>query len=187
VEGVQDGASEESSTAADWPDLPLKAWEDTFATLHLWTQVVGKIRLARAPMIPRPRIRRDSGRLDHLEEVAHRWSGLDDPRRPLAAEQSQVRRRLFRQLQRGLFDIELYESLSLSLRSAIATSGIALPDSTAPRPPMPFAPRQCCMWRTSHGRRGQLIESHFRVRLIGEIGLHLGQVISGNLRSKKTR
>ena len=30
-----------------WPDLPLAAWRDTFATLHLWTQIVGKIRLAR--------------------------------------------------------------------------------------------------------------------------------------------
>jgi hypothetical protein len=35
----------------DWPDLPLGAWADTCATLHLWTQVVGKIRLAHAPMM----------------------------------------------------------------------------------------------------------------------------------------
>jgi hypothetical protein len=34
-----------------WPDLPLAAWRDTCATLQLWTQVVGKVRLARAPMI----------------------------------------------------------------------------------------------------------------------------------------
>jgi hypothetical protein len=33
-----------------WPDLPLQAWEDTCETLHLWTQVVGKVRLALAPM-----------------------------------------------------------------------------------------------------------------------------------------
>ena len=39
------------STAGDWPDLPLSAWADTCATLHLWTQVVGKIRLAHAPMV----------------------------------------------------------------------------------------------------------------------------------------
>jgi len=32
---------------AQWPELPLAAWRDTFATLHLWTQIVGKIRLAR--------------------------------------------------------------------------------------------------------------------------------------------
>jgi len=37
--------------ATDWPDLPLSEWADTCATLHLWTQVVGKIRLAHAPMI----------------------------------------------------------------------------------------------------------------------------------------
>jgi len=29
-----------------WPELPFAAWRDTCATLHLWTQVVGKIRLA---------------------------------------------------------------------------------------------------------------------------------------------
>ena len=34
-----------------WPALPLKAWDDTRATLHLWTQVVGKIRLALAPHV----------------------------------------------------------------------------------------------------------------------------------------
>jgi len=35
----------------DWPALPFEAWKDTCATLHLWTQVVGKIRLAKAPMM----------------------------------------------------------------------------------------------------------------------------------------
>jgi hypothetical protein len=29
-----------------WPSLPLEAWSDTAATLHLWTQIVGKVRLA---------------------------------------------------------------------------------------------------------------------------------------------
>ncbi|HYE40814.1 MAG TPA: DUF5996 family protein [Ramlibacter sp.] len=33
-----------------WPALSLAAWRDTYATLHLWTQVVGKTRLALAPM-----------------------------------------------------------------------------------------------------------------------------------------
>ncbi|HET7611224.1 MAG TPA: DUF5996 family protein [Rhodanobacteraceae bacterium] len=31
-----------------WPALPYDAWKDTYATLHLWSQVVGKIALARA-------------------------------------------------------------------------------------------------------------------------------------------
>jgi len=39
------------SDQEDWPDLPLSEWADTCATLHLWTQVVGKIRLAHAPMV----------------------------------------------------------------------------------------------------------------------------------------
>jgi hypothetical protein len=32
-----------------WPALPLAQWQDTRDTLHLWTQVVGKVRLALAP------------------------------------------------------------------------------------------------------------------------------------------
>ena len=34
-----------------WPSLPLKDWQDTYATLHMWTQVVGKVRLQLAPHI----------------------------------------------------------------------------------------------------------------------------------------
>ena len=32
-----------------WPSLPLDAWRDTYATLHMWTQIVGKVRLAQTP------------------------------------------------------------------------------------------------------------------------------------------
>jgi hypothetical protein len=35
----------------EWSELPLIAWADTCDTLQLWTQVVGKIRLAHAPMV----------------------------------------------------------------------------------------------------------------------------------------
>src|SRR6266852_7741581 len=33
-----------------WPSLPLEAWQDTYATLHMWMQIVGKIRLALCPL-----------------------------------------------------------------------------------------------------------------------------------------
>jgi Family of unknown function (DUF5996) len=36
---------------APWPELPTTAWRDTYATLHLWTQIIGKIRLTRAPWL----------------------------------------------------------------------------------------------------------------------------------------
>jgi hypothetical protein len=36
---------------ATWPDLPFAAWRDTCATLQLFTQVVGKIRLVRSPWL----------------------------------------------------------------------------------------------------------------------------------------
>lgn len=46
----------EGVTAADdkadqWPALPLQQWKDTCATLHMWTQIVGKIRLALTPLV----------------------------------------------------------------------------------------------------------------------------------------
>ena len=40
-----------TGNATVWPSLPLAEWQDTCATLHLWTQVVGKIRLAQAPLV----------------------------------------------------------------------------------------------------------------------------------------
>ncbi len=32
-----------------WPALPFAEWQDTASTLHMWTQIVGKIRLALTP------------------------------------------------------------------------------------------------------------------------------------------
>ena len=37
------------SSVDAWPDLPFAAWNDTATTLHLWTQIVGKVRLAQTP------------------------------------------------------------------------------------------------------------------------------------------
>jgi hypothetical protein len=34
-----------------WPELPLAAWQDTYDTLHMWTQIVGKIRMTLTPLI----------------------------------------------------------------------------------------------------------------------------------------
>ena len=35
----------------DWPELPLAAWQDTYATLHMWSQIVGKVRMALSPRV----------------------------------------------------------------------------------------------------------------------------------------
>ena len=40
----------EPAAQEEWPPLPFDEWEDTLATLHRWTQMVGKTRLALAPM-----------------------------------------------------------------------------------------------------------------------------------------
>ena len=54
--GVDDaeGSMTESSLSNRpecWPALPLEAWKDTYATLHMWTQIVGKVRLRLTPLV----------------------------------------------------------------------------------------------------------------------------------------
>jgi hypothetical protein len=44
--------------AGTWPELPWREWEPTISTLHVWVQIVGKVRLALAPP------------LNHLWQVA---------------------------------------------------------------------------------------------------------------------
>jgi hypothetical protein len=41
----------ENAKSEIWPDLPYSAWRETRETLHLWTQIVGKIRLALTPWL----------------------------------------------------------------------------------------------------------------------------------------
>jgi Family of unknown function (DUF5996) len=38
-------------TQIPWPELPTESWRDTYETLHLWSQVIGKVRLARTPWL----------------------------------------------------------------------------------------------------------------------------------------
>jgi hypothetical protein len=40
-----------TSPSAAWPEIPLEGWADTYVTLHMWTQVVGKVRLALTPNV----------------------------------------------------------------------------------------------------------------------------------------
>jgi hypothetical protein len=42
---------DDDSTAQRWPMLPLEEWSKTRDTLHLWTQIVGKVRLANTPLV----------------------------------------------------------------------------------------------------------------------------------------
>jgi hypothetical protein len=39
------------ATVPQWPDLPLTAWSEACDTLHLWTQIVGKVRIALTPLV----------------------------------------------------------------------------------------------------------------------------------------
>ncbi len=40
-----------SANLENWPELPLAAWQGTYDTLHMWMQIVGKVRLALSPKI----------------------------------------------------------------------------------------------------------------------------------------
>jgi hypothetical protein len=40
-----------NSVEQDWPALPFEEWETTYRTLHMWTQIVGKIRLMLTPLV----------------------------------------------------------------------------------------------------------------------------------------
>jgi hypothetical protein len=40
-----------TATIDAWPELPLAAWQDTYATLHMWTQIVGHVRMALTPLV----------------------------------------------------------------------------------------------------------------------------------------
>lgn len=40
-----------SRPSDEWPPIPYEEWQDTCATLHLWTQIVGKIRLMQTPWV----------------------------------------------------------------------------------------------------------------------------------------
>jgi hypothetical protein len=46
---IQEGAAQ--SREESWPALPLETWKETRDTLHRWTQMVGKLRLAHAPPV----------------------------------------------------------------------------------------------------------------------------------------
>src|SRR6266850_1846536 len=40
-----------STNQSVWPKLAFEVWKDTLATLHMWTQIVGKIRLVQSPLV----------------------------------------------------------------------------------------------------------------------------------------
>lgn len=51
MEIAQARAAAAAQPREDWPALNFDDWKDSCATLHLWTQIIGKIRLARTPWI----------------------------------------------------------------------------------------------------------------------------------------
>ncbi len=41
----------ERKAAERWPALPYPAWKETYETLHMWTQIVGKVRMELSPFL----------------------------------------------------------------------------------------------------------------------------------------
>lgn len=48
---MSETASKSMLPSEAWPGLPLDRWQETYATIHMWTQIVGKIRLALSPPV----------------------------------------------------------------------------------------------------------------------------------------
>ncbi|WP_252445124.1 DUF5996 family protein [Pseudonocardia humida] len=44
-------SAETINSATSWPSVRVSDWTPTRDTLHMWTQVVGKIRMAHAPLL----------------------------------------------------------------------------------------------------------------------------------------
>ncbi len=52
VDGVRDETTARATDRSPaWPSLPVAAWQPTRDTLHLWTQIVGKVRLANTSLV----------------------------------------------------------------------------------------------------------------------------------------
>src|SRR5216684_5741034 len=45
------GSLDRQSASDFWPALPFSEWQATAETLHMWTQIVGKIRLVQSPWV----------------------------------------------------------------------------------------------------------------------------------------
>src|ERR1700692_2972788 len=41
----------EMDRAAVWPAVSSQAWKETYETLHMWTQIVGKVRMELSPFL----------------------------------------------------------------------------------------------------------------------------------------
>ncbi len=48
---LDEARSKRLSGSDPWPSLALEEWRDTYATLHMWSQIVGKIRLVQTPWV----------------------------------------------------------------------------------------------------------------------------------------
>ena len=40
-----------ASMNANWPAIPYADWRETAQTLHMWTQIIGKIRMVQSPWL----------------------------------------------------------------------------------------------------------------------------------------
>ena len=43
--------TQQGNVSENWPALPFEAWRDTCETLHLWTQIVGKVKMELSPVV----------------------------------------------------------------------------------------------------------------------------------------
>ena len=74
-------ATHMSASGEAWPEAPVEGWLETCATLQMWTQIVGKVRLARAPML---------NHWWHVDALCHARAGSRPRRSRTAAAPFQI-------------------------------------------------------------------------------------------------
>ena len=142
--------------AALWPALPYPAWRETAATLQLWTQIVGKVRLALTPWVE-PWLAgaalRDGARARHLADPGRRRDPRDRVRlhRPPPRRANQPRRGA----DAGARAADRRRLLSRGSWTSLRGLGVAvaikeMPNEVAEPDPLLAGPRPRCLRR----RRG---------------------------------
>ena len=166
--------------AAAWPELTLSQWEGTRDALHLWTQIVGKIRMALEPMVNHwwqvplyvsargltTSLMHHNGRgieieFDFLDHVL-RLRTSDGETRAVRLEARSVAS-FYEETMAALGDLDIH--VAVFPRPVELAIAIPFPSDTAPRPYDPAAAHR--FWLALV--QAQRVMQQFRARFIGKV------------------
>ena len=180
-----------TTTSEHWPALPLESWQDTYATLHLWCQIVGKIRMVQMPWINHswhvPFYVTARGLSTTLIPYGHRGFEIDfdffDHRLRIAGSDGERRSFALQPMSVAAFYRKLMRALGeLDIEVPIWPMPVELPD---PIQPFPENETQAAYDAEAVGRYWRALPPHGRIgifygvahmpdleeRLLNEVGL----------------